>query len=46
MSEPMKCAECGEVFDADDLVYNDDIGSDVCEDCDANATPDAVEVEE
>ncbi len=38
------CAECGRNCNEDELVYNYDLGADVCEDCDAEATPEAVEV--
>jgi hypothetical protein len=34
----MKCAQCQLDYDEDDLVYNDYIGGDVCDDCDLAGT--------
>jgi hypothetical protein len=40
----MRCAECQRDVPEEELIYNDDLGSDVCEDCNSNATEEAVEV--
>lgn len=40
----IKCAECGTPTEEEDLIYNDEIGSDVCADC--NAAAEETEVED